>query len=98
MTIEPNMKIRRNPRATTRRLENGSAVLLHLDTAQYHGLNEVGAAIWDLAEDQTVAEITEALEAQLEDPPPHLEQEVEAFLEALAERQLISFVPAGPQT
>ena len=94
MTIEPGTSVRRSPRASFRRLENGSAVVLHLDTAQYHGLNEVGAAIWDLADGRSFEEIVEGLREKLDDPPPGLENEVREFLEALRGRELIEYVPA----
>ena len=94
MTIEPGTSVRRSPRASFRRLENGSAVVLHLDTAQYHGLNEVGAAIWDLADGRSFEEIVEGLREKLDDPPPGLEDEVREFLEALRGRELIEYVPA----
>jgi len=94
VTIEPGTSVRRSPRASFRRLENGSAVVLHLDTAQYHGLNEVGAAIWDLADGRSFEEIVEGLREKLDDPPPGLENEVREFLEALRGRELIEYVPA----
>ena len=93
--IRAATSVRRSPRASFRRLENGSAVVLHLDTAQYHGLNEVGAAIWDLADGRTFEEIVRGLREQLEDPPPELEADVTAFLEALHERELVEYVPAN---
>src|SRR5206468_9657494 len=94
VTIQPGTSVRRSDRASFRRLENGSAVVLHLDTAQYHGLNEVGAAIWDLADGRTFEEMVEGLRAKIEDPPPGLENEVREFLEALRGRELIEYVPA----
>jgi Coenzyme PQQ synthesis protein D (PqqD) len=94
VTIRAATSVRRSPRASFRRLENGSAVVLHLDTAQYHGLNEVGAAIWDLADGRTFEEIVQGLREQLEDPPPDLESDVTEFLEALHERELVEYVPA----
>ena len=94
MTIEPGTSVRRSPRASFRRLENGSAVVLHLDTAQYHGLNEVGAAIWELADGRSFEEIVRGLRDELEDPPPRLEDEVREFLDALHERELIEYIPA----
>jgi hypothetical protein len=90
--IDPNIKVQRTERATSRRLENGSSVLLHLDTALYFGLNEVGAAIWDLADGRTVAEVVEGLRAQLDDPPEDLIVDVVEFLEALEERLLVTLV------
>ena len=95
MTIEPGTSVRRSPRASFRRLENGSAVVLHLDTAQYHGLNEVGAAIWELADGRSFQEIVDELREQIEDPPEQLEDEVAEFLEALHDRELVEYQAAS---
>jgi len=95
VTIEPGTSVRRSPRASFRRLENGSAVVLHLDTAQYHGLNEVGAAIWDLADGRSFQEIVDGLREQIEDPPEQLGDEVAAFLEALHDRELVEYQAAS---
>lgn len=95
MTIEPGTAVRRSSRASFRRLENGSAVVLHLDTAQYHGLNEVGAAIWDLADGRTFREIVDELRNEIDDPPAQLEDEVAEFLEALHARELIEYQAAS---
>ena len=49
--IEETTILRRNPRVEYRGMgEREGGVLLHLDTAAYHGLNEVGALIWRLLE------------------------------------------------
>ena len=41
--------IRRNPQVVYRELAGeGGAVLLHLDSGAYHGLNETGILIWSL--------------------------------------------------
>jgi hypothetical protein len=93
VSIRATTSVRRSARASFRRLENGSAVVLHLDTAQYHGLNEVGAAIWDLADGRTFDEIVQGLRQQLEGAPANLKDEVTAFLEALHERELVEYVP-----
>jgi Coenzyme PQQ synthesis protein D (PqqD) len=93
--VRADTSVRRSARASFRRLENGSAVVLHLDTAQYHGLNEVGAAIWDLADGRTLDGIVRGLREQLDDPPPDLEADVVAFLDALHDRELIEYVPAA---
>jgi hypothetical protein len=95
VTIQPGTSVRRSPRASFRKLENGSAVVLHLDTAQYHGLNEVGAAIWDLADGRSFEEIVDGLREEIDDPPASLDEEVAEFLEALHDRELVEYVPAA---
>jgi coenzyme PQQ synthesis protein D (PqqD) len=92
VTIAATTSVRRSERASFRRLENGSAVVLNLDTAQYHGLNEVGTAIWELADGRSFEEIIRGLREQLEDPPPDLEADVRAFLGALHDRELVEYL------
>jgi hypothetical protein len=95
--IEPDTVVRRSERATFRKLEDGSGVILHLDTTQYHGVNEVGVAIWELTEaPRSFADLVEGLHRQLEDPPAHLEVDVEDFLRALQERDLVSLSSGEP--
>jgi hypothetical protein len=89
--IEPDTVVRRNERATFRKLEDGSGVILHLDSTQYHGVNEVGATIWELTErPRSFADLIEGLRAELDDPPAALEADVEGFLRSLEERDLVS--------
>jgi hypothetical protein len=91
--IEPTTTVRRSPRATFRRLDDGSAVILHLDTAQYHGVNEVGAVIWELTEPgPTFEDLVGAVRATIDEPPADLESDVEEFVYALKERGLIDLV------
>ena len=89
--IDPTTTVHRNPRAVFRRLTEGSGgVLLHLDSTQYHGVNEVGAAIWELSEaDIAFGDLVAALRGRLDDPPSDLEGDVESFLAELSERQLV---------
>jgi coenzyme PQQ synthesis protein D (PqqD) len=95
--IDPTTKVHRNPRAVFRRLAEGSGgVLLHLDSTQYHGVNEVGAAIWELTEsDIAFGELVAALRGRLDDPPADLEGDVESFLTELRERELVQLQAAG---
>lgn len=83
--------IRRNSRAVFRRLEAGSGgVLLHLDSGAYRHLNETGALIWDVLETgPTRTELLAELRRIVTNPPVGLDAEVDAFLEALKERDLI---------
>jgi hypothetical protein len=49
--MEADGVIRRNPRVVSRELAaEGGAVLLHLESGAYHGLNETGILIWSLAD------------------------------------------------
>ena len=81
----------RNPRVACREFGEGEgAVLLHLDTGQYHSLNRLGTLIWRLVDGgSTVAGLVAALRAELEDPPDTLEADVQAFVAGLRERGLI---------
>jgi hypothetical protein len=91
VTIGAGEMIRPNPRSTFRELAEGSGgVLLHLDTAAYHGLNEVGVAIWSLiGPGITFGGLLEALRAQIPDAPPSLDGDVETFLDELRRRDLV---------
>jgi Coenzyme PQQ synthesis protein D (PqqD) len=95
--IEATTKIHRNPRAVFRRLAEGSGgVLLHLDSTQYQGVNEVGAAIWELTEeDITFGDLVTSLRGRLDDPPADLEADVASFLDDLGERGLVDLQPVG---
>jgi hypothetical protein len=83
--------LRRNPRVEYRGLGEGEGgVLLHLDTAAYHGLNEVGSLVWSLLADPMEFNVLIGeLRARLEQVPPMFEQEIAEFLDELAERDLI---------
>jgi hypothetical protein len=89
-------RFRRNDRVVFRRLDEGSgAVLLHLETAAYRHLNEVGALIWTLLEGEpTRDELVEAIRLHITDPPDRMSAELDVFLEALRERGLIEMATA----
>jgi hypothetical protein len=95
-TIDRDLVIRPNPRATYRKLADGSGgVLLHLDTAAYHGLNEVGAFVWSVMEAGiTFGDLMERLSAEFVDAPPTLEDDIAYFLRSLEERGLVQITPA----
>jgi Coenzyme PQQ synthesis protein D (PqqD) len=89
--IERDQMIRPNPRSTFRELAEGSGgVLLHLDTAAYHGLNEIGVAIWSLIQPGiTFGALVEALRSQITDAPAALDDDVATFLDDLRQRDLV---------
>jgi hypothetical protein len=89
--IEETTVLRRNPRVEYRSMGEGEGgVLLHLDTAAYHGLNEVGAVIWRLLEEPKPFDVLlRELRGELQDVPSRFEDEIRQFLSELAERDLI---------
>ena len=93
--IGPETKLHRNPDVVARDLAEGEGgVLLHMATGQYHGVNPVGLAIWELLDDgATVGEIVERLRDRVEDPPPNLDDEVVQFLTSVHERDLVAVEP-----
>jgi hypothetical protein len=89
--IEETTVLRRNPRVEYRSMGEGEGgVLLHLDTAAYHGLNEVGAVIWRLLEEPKPFDVLlRELRGELQEVPSRFEDEIRQFLSELAERDLI---------
>jgi len=84
--------VTRNPQVVYRELAGeGGGLLLHLDSGEYHGLNEVGALIWSLIDgERTVDVLVDDLRAELQDPPDDLTGETERFLADLLQRDLIA--------
>ena len=93
--IDDATVVRRNPTVEYRSLgaDDGGGVLLHVGTGAYHGLNEVGAAVWALLEpEQGVAfgSIVEGVRDQVEEAPENLAEEIGEFLEDLSTRDLVT--------
>lgn len=90
--MDLDSKVRRNPQVVARDLSEGEGgVLLHMETGQYHGVNPVGLAIWELIDDDgsTVRDLVERLRDRVDEPPPSLESDVVEFLEGVGERNLV---------
>jgi hypothetical protein len=80
----------RNPRVAYRELNDGSAVLLHLDTGAYHGLNDVGSLVWgELQSQLTLAALIVAIRERFEVSPATLVDDVRSFVGDLVERDLV---------
>jgi hypothetical protein len=92
VTIAPDSTVKRNDSVAFRRLAEGEGgVLLHLETGQYHGINEVGCLIWEqLDGERTVEDVTAEVRDGVEDPPDELSNYVVEFLESLRERNLVA--------
>jgi hypothetical protein len=87
--IESDTRLRKNPQVVYRALADDGGVLLHLESAQYHGVNSTGLAIWELLDgERTVAEVVADLRAGLDAPPAQVDEEVVEFLSALSARGL----------
>jgi PqqD family protein of HPr-rel-A system len=73
---------------------DGDIVLLHLGSGRYHGLEEVGARIWNLLADRpTTAQIVARLADEYDVDPAVLDRDVSAFIESLRAGGLIAPCP-----
>jgi hypothetical protein len=89
--IDSGAVYHQNPRVEYRDLAEEGGVLLHLDTASYHGINPVGALVWKLCEHgSTFVEIIAALRLELADAPPSLESDIAEFLHDMTTRELLT--------
>ena len=85
-----NTTIARSDRAIFRTVDDGSGLVLHLDTADYYGLNQVGSLIWDLLGEGTTWEsLIGDLKDSFDEPPATLESDAADFLKELHDRQLV---------
>jgi hypothetical protein len=91
MTIEPTSRLERNASVAFRRLADGEGgVLLHLESGEYHGINEVGCLIWELLDgERTVDQVAASLRDEVEGGPDDLTGEVIVFLDSLRVRDLV---------
>lgn len=90
--IDPEATIRRSERTAFKDLsEDKGAVLLHMDSAAYHSMNQIGTEIWKILEhERTFEELVSELRTRIGDStPPDLNEDVGRFLEALRERDLV---------
>lgn len=85
-------KLRRNEQVVYRRLAGDEGgVLLHLETGQYHGVNEIGALVWELLDgERGLEDILAEVESRVDGAPPTLHDEVTLFLAQLRERNLVT--------
>ena len=69
---------------------DGEAAVLNLNSGAYHGLDPVGAAVWDLiARPTAVSAIVDAMMAQFEVERGRCERDLLVLLDELNERGLI---------
>ena len=88
--LSPDAVLARNPRVAYRELNDGSAVLLHLDTGAYHGLNDVGSLVWGALENQlTLSALISGIRDRFEGAPPTVGDDVRSFVSDLVDRDLL---------
>lgn len=88
--VPADLLIDRNERAIFRKVEDGSGLVLHLDTADYYGLNTVGSLVWELLDGgKQWGELMREVRAAIDDPPPSLDEDIASFLRELQRRNLI---------
>jgi hypothetical protein len=83
--------ISRNPKIVSGEIAKGEEeVLLHLDTTAYHSLNKVGTLIWEMLETpMSLGDVVNRIKESVEGTPATLEQEITAFVQGLADRDLV---------
>jgi Coenzyme PQQ synthesis protein D (PqqD) len=86
----PTSKPRPHPDVVATSLAGGEVVLLHLGTKQYYSLNQTGARIWKLVEEQKdIAGISGRLEIEFDTTLPVAQENVIGLLDSLAAEKLV---------
>lgn len=76
---------------------NGEAVILNLKSGIYHGLNEVGAFVWNLVQQpKTVRDINQALLEEYDVEAEQCQNDLMTLLEDLLTSGLISINNEAP--
>ena len=85
-------QVKPNPSVVFTDLEDGSAVLLDLDSKFYYSLNETGCFMWQIFEDKQVIPIQELLANLVEEyevTEEDARKDIEEFIGDLAKEGLI---------
>jgi hypothetical protein len=79
------------PAEVLSRVLDGEAVLLHLGSGTYFGMNEVATRAWELiVGGTTFAGLCSSLREEFEVPDEELERDLREFVDALSTKQLIT--------
>ena len=85
-----------NPQAAWR-VYDGEAVIVSPEDSTLHTLNEVGTVVWEAADGRTpLGAIVARICARYDVDTPAAERDLEAFVEQLRERGLITVLDAPP--
>jgi hypothetical protein len=80
--------------STAWRVIEGEAVILTMDTKVLRGLNAVGSRVWELIDGRRDVEgIVRALVEEFTVDPARARADVQAFLQELADRGLVTLGP-----
>ena len=72
---------------------DGEIVMMSVDKGEYYGLDETGSRVWTLLETpRQVSELCEILAGEFDVEQEQCERDVLAFLNELAEEELVSIV------
>lgn len=95
--MNPETVVRRNPQVVARELAPpAGAVLLHLETGAYHGLNRVGLVVWELIDGaRPIADLVAGVRQRIPDAPPSVEEDVGVFVKGILDRGLVEVVRPG---
>ncbi len=95
MPTEPDYGVSRDSIVTVTQVQvscevNGEVVILHFDSGNYFGLNDVGTLVWKMIEQPcSVRELRDAILREYEVEPEQCERELVDLLIELRERGLI---------
>ncbi len=93
--VAPESYLVRSPFLAWRVLE-GTAVIISPQERELHSMDEVGTAIWQMADGtRTLAQIAQELSAEYEAAPEEILPDVLAFAQSLVEKEL-AFVRDQP--
>jgi len=96
MTITLDSRLAPSPDTVYRELD-GEAVILHLESGQYYGLDAIGTRIWELLGDRRrPRDIVAVLLDEYDVEAGQLTSDLLALLNRLAERRLIDVEPSHP--
>ena len=93
MTITLDTRLAPSPDTVYREID-GEAVILHLESGQYYGLDTIGTRIWALLGDHPrPRDIAAVLVGEYDVSPRQLEADLLDLLTRLADRSLIDVAP-----
>lgn len=89
--IDSNERVRSNPQCILTELDDGTGVLLHIDTKYYFTLNDTGVFLWKRLERATLssAELAAALSEEFEVSADEALPQVRELLDEMKANRLV---------